>query len=357
MLEAFDQYVYSLLAGQSSEAYKNMAKSYLLKNEWLKARRLFEKVCHANWGTPWNIKPYTPYEAETISTGLHKLDHDIEQMEYLFASQLIPSEQVWMLNALNKVRETINQFPKEFLMYQLPPELHQLVQGFYDRNIWIEDVPAIAQALNPNLDIKTIQEQYFHQKPGLVYIDQLLSAEALEKIYQFCLKSTIWHDYHKGGGYVGTYMHSGFNCELLYQIAFELREAFPQILKGLPLTQMWSYKYDSERIGIETHADAAAVNINFWVTPDEANLSPTSGGLAVYGVEAPREWDFDKYNIATDKIHQFIRQSNTQRHIIPYRCNRAVMFNSNLFHETDHFHFKQGYENRRINITMLFGYR
>ena len=30
---------------------------------------------------------------------------------------------------------------------------------------------------------------------------------------------------------------------------------------------------------------------------------------------------------------------------------------TNVFHETDKFEFKEGYENRRINITMLFGER
>ena len=43
--------------------------------------------------------------------------------------------------------------------------------------------------------------------------------------------------------------------------------------------------------------------------------------------------------------------------MIPYNENRAVIFNSNLFHETDNYEFKEGYENRRINITLLFGSR
>jgi hypothetical protein len=40
---------------------------------------------------------------------------------------------------------------------------------------------------------------------------------------------------------------------------------------------------------------------------------------------------------------------------IPYRGNRAVLFNSALFHETDAINFKEGYENRRVNMTYLFG--
>ena len=35
------------------------------------------------------------------------------------------------------------------------------------------------------------------------------------------------------------------------------------------------------------HADHAAVNLNFWVTPDEANLDPLSGGLVVYPKAPP----------------------------------------------------------------------
>ena len=40
---------------------------------------------------------------------------------------------------------------------------------------------------------------------------------------------------------------------------------------------------------------------------------------------------------------------------IPYRANRAVVFDSSLFHESDGFRFKPGYENRRVNVTMLYG--
>ena len=42
---------------------------------------------------------------------------------------------------------------------------------------------------------------------------------------------------------------------------------------------------------------------------------------------------------------------------VPYRANRAVIFDSDLFHETDTIRFKDGYENRRINVTLLYGRR
>ena len=95
--------------------------------------------------------------------------------------------------------------------------------------------------------------------------------------------------------------------------------------------------------------------MNFWITPDDANLDPESGGLVVYKREAPLEWDFEEYNKDQERIRAFLGSSESVT--VPYRQNRAVIFNSNLFHKTDAFRFKDGYENRRINITMLCGFR
>jgi hypothetical protein len=37
-----------------------------------------------------------------------------------------------------------------------------------------------------------------------------------------------------------------------------------------------------QNMGIDLHADPAAVTVNLWLTPDKANLDPASGGLIVY---------------------------------------------------------------------------
>ena len=42
---------------------------------------------------------------------------------------------------------------------------------------------------------------------------------------------------------------------------------------------------------------------------------------------------------------------------VPYRGNRAVIFDSNMLHKTDRISFRDGYENRRINVTLLYGER
>jgi hypothetical protein len=120
---------------------------------------------------------------------------------------------------------------------------------------------------------------------------------------------------------------------------------------------MWAFKYDSTLSGTAIHADEAAVNVNFWITPDEANLDPESGGLVLWDVAAPMDWDFAKFNSDSPAIHDFLKKAGAKSLTVPYRCNRAVIFDSDLFHETDKIHFKEGYLNRRINVTMLFGRR
>jgi hypothetical protein len=123
------------------------------------------------------------------------------------------------------------------------------------------------------------------------------------------------------------------------------------------LELLWAFKYDSHLPGIEVHADFAAINVNFWITPDDANLDPKSGGIVIWNKAAPLDWDFAKYNAATTMAREFLARAGARSVTVPYRSNRAVIFDSNLFHETDQIVFKEGYLNRRINITLLYGLR
>ena len=69
------------------------------------------------------------------------------------------------------------------------------------------------------------------------------------------------------------------------------------------------------------------------------------------------DWDFDKYNGDVDSPRAFLKSAGAKSVTVPYRANRAVIFDSDLFHETDTIRFRDGYENRRINVTLLYGRR
>jgi Tfp pilus assembly protein PilF len=211
-------------------------------------------------------------------------------------------------------------------------------------------------AINPASDTAKIEAAWAGNTPKIVVVDDLLTPAALDGLRRFCWGSTVWQ-FAYSEGYLGAFPEDGFAPPLLAQVSEELRASFPHILRELPLKLWWAFKCDSRLSGIGVHADFAAVNVNLWITPDDANLDAESGGLVIWDVPAPPEWDYAKYNADGGAIRAFLARSNAKSLTVPYRANRAVIFDSDLFHETDRTRFKEGYLNRRINITLLYGLR
>ncbi len=205
-------------------------------------------------------------------------------------------------------------------------------------------------------NVASAAQQWHTKRPQIAVIDNLLTDEALAELRRFCWGSTVWRTNFQGG-YLGALPEHGFASPLLAQIAEEFRAAFADICGNHALKYLWAFKYDSTVDGVAIHADDAAVNVNFWITPDEANLDPERGGLVVWDVAAPLDWDYSRYNGDLAATRDFLKRSNAKPVTIPYRCNRAVIFDSDLFHETDAVRFKEGYLNRRINVTFLYGDR
>ena len=343
-----------------TEVYSNLGITLNAMGSKKSALKQFERSLQLKRGT-------TPVDLNnkifrTISKA--KIDHDIEQFEYLAASGC----DIKKFRELATLYKTVSSEINCTLDTDILPlsDKHQHLLGdTYNRPIHILEAPALEKpAIGDSLDVNKITEDYFEHEFGLTYIDDFLRPTALESLRKFLLGSTIWFDFFHDGGYMGAYLNDGLASPLILQIADDLRKKLPKIFKNHQLTQLWAYKYDSRACeknnsftGIKAHADFAAVNVNFWITPKSANLDPSSGGLVVYNAEAPLEWDFKSYNNNDEKIREEILKCGQKKTIVPYNENRAVIFNSNLFHETDNIDFKDGYENRRINVTMLFGKR
>ena len=99
------------------------------------------------------------------------------------------------------------------------------------------------------------------------------------------------------------------------------------------------------------------MNANFWLTSDDALLDPDGGGMVIWEQPAPLDWDFEEFNRQPDRIMAFLEEAKSPSQRVPHRQNRMVLFDSNLCHRTDDLCFHPGYENRRINVTMLYGHR
>jgi hypothetical protein len=206
--------------------------------------------------------------------------------------------------------------------------------------------------VNTSVDYRPIQQAFVTGQKVQV-IDDFLTPEALDQLRKFCLESTVWRHPYKFG-YVGAFPQNGFASTSLFAIAEEFSAALGEAFDQYQLAQWWAFVYDTKLPGTDIHGDDADFSLNLWITPDSSNLDPDGGGLVIWDKTAPSDWSYNDYNSGGDRVRQYLRDQNAESSIIPYRENRAVLFEGHLFHRTDDFSFAPGFENRRRSVTFLF---
>ena len=300
------------------------------------------------------------YKFINQSIPLFKLKHDIEQANYLNSKN-------YKINGINEFikigdeilgrkenKEEKNDFNKKIFLNH--DEINSLLP-YLKKNHTYQTKTISGSCINPNKNWLDVEDEYLNSANQIMYIDDFLSDETVIELYEFCLVSKVWHkEYHNK--YLGAFSNCGFISPIHLQIAIDLQQKLPKLFGPHKLGKLWGFKYDSTLgKGINIHADFAIHNLNFWITPDEFNNNKNSGGLKVYDVPAPNNWTFKDYNTNSNKVYNFLKDNNATCINIPYKFNRAVLFNSAYFHETDNIDFKDIYEGRRINNTYLFGFR
>jgi len=291
---------------------------------------------------------------------LYRLKHDMQQAKYLSSNnhkvngmdQFI-SVSSKILNRKENIEINNNAYKKILLKKN---EIESLLP-FYKANYVYQPKKLLEGCINPNKNWKSVEDEYFNSPKQIIYIDNFLSESAALELRKFCLISKIWVE-ERRNKYLGSFSDKGFISTIHLKIATELKNKLPKLFGKHRLGRFWGFKYDSSLgKGINIHADFALINLNFWITPDEFNENKNGGGLKVYDLPAPKDWTFQKYNVNDEEIYKLLKANKANCINIPYKFNRAVLFNSDYFHETDKINFKDEYTARRINITYLFGDR
>ena len=329
-----------------------------LANTYLTQQKNFEKAVtesHKALGAYQKVS-----KVYSHSVPLFRLKHDVEQAKYLKSKN-------YAINGLNEFyeigkeilnkkenEENENNFNKEILLKD--SEIQSLLP-FY-KTQYIYQAPKLSGGvLNPDKDWHQVEMEYLNSEKQIIYIDNFLSTEGIKELREFSLVSKVWI-HQMPNKYLGAFSDSGFINPLHIQLATDLQKKLPKLFGKYNIGKFWGFKYDTTLgKGIGIHADFAYLNLNFWITPDEYNNDKNRGGLKVYDAPAPENWSFDRYNSNAEEIYKFLEEKKANCENIPYKFNRAVLFNSAYFHETDKIDFKSGYESRRINITYLFGTR
>jgi len=279
-----------------------------------------------------------------------RIRHDYEQLELLQQRGRLTESAALALPVLKRYYVRTGGAQKAF--YPENGDAEALRGALAKYHYW-PDAPFSGKALG-DADYDTVEASYFKNVPSLVVIDDFLASSALSELRRFCEEATVWKA-HYGNGYVGAFLSDGLCPRVLLAVADELRRAMPNVIGDHALIQAWAFKYDQRMQGIKLHADLAKVNVNFWITPDAACEDRETGGMIVYDVPAPRSWSFQDYNNNQAKIDAYMKERGAKPRRVSYKENRCVLFDSTLFHATDELHFKPGYSNRRVNVTLLYG--
>lgn len=344
------------------------ASKHPLEEDLLELRLQAEE----NLGLPYLPEPgMLPAWAEPILVVPHKVQRDIEQLEYLVSKGRLDSEMENYVaefalpefrTALQLVSQALEGTADDSAVID-PNEHLAVFFGLHNRHLHLHPGTKLPRpVVNTELDLQEAQRSFAEQKHRAVVIDNFLSEHALQVLRDFLLESTIWTDVKRG--YVGAYLQTGLASSLIVQVAEEIQRKLPDVLGGLRFQNAWAYMYDGELPGIGVHADDSQVQINIYVTPTEANMwtsdpSLPSGGLVIYGIGPPDGWDFTKYNSESrsPEIQEILEEAGYWNLTVPYIQNRAVLFDSTYLHRTDDLKFREGYANRRINLTFLYGSR
>jgi Flp pilus assembly protein TadD len=297
-------------------------------------------------------RPGIAADAPTFrQTNRVKLRHDADQLRYLAANGLGTEG----LAGLIAEHERLLAHRTEETAFDVPATAGRLATH-HNRLIHWRETPGLPEgALSRDWDGATVERDYRSNPPGYAWFDGLLTLAALRELRRFCLESTVWFQMTFKNEVSAT-LFNGFCCPLLLQIAQELRQRLPGLLGRQPLSLAWAYKYCGPFSGLGPHADDGAVAVNFWITPDEANEDPAGGGLIIWDRLVPKHYLLRDRPAQEGIIRSLIEEPDTAAVKVPYRCNRAAIFDGMIAHSTDAFRFKDGYENRRLNITLLYGH-
>jgi Tfp pilus assembly protein PilF len=297
-------------------------------------------------------RPGAAGESATFrQTNRVKLQHDADQLSYLVDQQLLPGS---LTTVIAEHRALLAQAGDD-RTFEIAPADWPGLAAQYNRLTYLRETPSRPEgALAAGWDGAAVECDYRAHRPGFTWFDGLLTADARRELWRFCVESTIWFQMTFRNEVSAT-LFNGFCCPLLLQIAQELRQRLPGLLGGQPLSLAWAYKYCGPFSGLGPHADDGAVAVNFWLTPDEANEDPERGGLVIWDRLVPEHYLRRDRAAQAQMIQSLIGEPGATAVTVPYRCNRAAIFDGMIVHSTDQFRFKDGYENRRINITLLYG--
>jgi hypothetical protein len=195
---------------------------------------------------------------------------------------------------------------------------------------------------------QTLEESEF----GAAIVDDFLAPGEFTEIREHLVGHWAWRYKNWTNGYLHNYeIGTGALDAVAHRLSAPLSEA-----AGRPLRRVtqWAILAHADR-GLIPHADNGTFVVNFWLTPDEYNLDPESGGMVLFDVRRPEMVMSPRFQITPDSDEYVLSRTRGGRLEVPYRCNRAIIFDATVFHASLPISFaSHGAFSKRLNVSMVF---
>jgi hypothetical protein len=139
------------------------------------------------------------------------------------------------------------------------------------------------------------------------------------------------------------------------QIANDLYEHIQELKDTY--SRSWVGVFENKGNGTSYHYDwESLVTLNIWLTPNECVQDFSKNGLLIFPIQVPQEVREEENPLVSQA--QFVKEfMSLHKHVEPieikYNFNRAV-FQTSLLHATNGVSMKDGEDNKRVSMTILF---
>jgi hypothetical protein len=209
----------------------------------------------------------------------------------------------------------------------------------------------MSQLLSPR-DWSSFRAAYAASAPfSHMVLDDLLEPSAFQDIRNVLLRDGGWR---RKNWQVNQLFNKQPPLPGQNDLVEQIKSGLGPIASDLELVKHWAVACH-ENEGLHVHSDNAKVAVNLWLTPDEHNRAPGSGGLILYRLKREPTMMVHQFNAMPWSGEYFAAANPAVLSNVPYRANRAVIFDASIFHASDEIRFVEGSMNTiRIGLTMAF---
>ncbi|NBW41988.1 hypothetical protein EBR25_13455 [bacterium] len=209
-----------------------------------------------------------------------------------------------------------------------------------------------SESILGNHDWSKVREDFQKTAPyNFAVIDDFFNPSRAEEVRRAVLDDKSWQ--YKNWTSKELYNRNP-KIEAIQELGRELKTHLGSVVEGLELVNHWAFLHQ-RNAGLETHSDNGEVTVNIWLTPNQFNLEPSTGGMVFFDVKRDPEMLIHEFNVVdwSEKYVSERTKGGTER--VDYAFNRAVVFDSKTFHASDTMNFvASGADTYRLNMTLIF---